>query len=63
MGATALSFRVAAMMAIVLATAAGHFAVSALWIVGRWFFDLKRRLGVLVRSAWAALADASRRLC
>jgi hypothetical protein len=51
------------MMGIVLAAAARHIAVPALWIVGRRLVDMKRRLGVLARSARAALADAGRRLC
>jgi len=63
MRAATLSFRVMSMMAVVFAAAAGHFAVAALWIVGRRFVDVERLLGVLVRSARATLANARRRLC
>jgi len=62
MGATAFAFRMMGMVTIVLATAAGHFAVPALRIVGRRFVDAKWRLGVFMRSARAALPDAGWRL-
>jgi hypothetical protein len=63
MSAAALSFRVVSMMGIVLTATARHFAVAALRIVGRRLADAKRCLGVLMRSARAALANARRRLC
>ncbi len=63
MGTAAFSFRVMSMMGIVFAAAAGNFAVAALRIVGGRFLDVKRLLGVLMRSARATLADAGRRLC
>jgi hypothetical protein len=63
MSTAALSFRIVSMMGIVLAAAAGDFAVPALWIVGRRLVDVKRCLGVLMGSARAALADACPRLC
>jgi hypothetical protein len=49
------------MMAVVFAAAPGYFAVAALRIVGGRFLDMKRLLGVLMRSARAALANARRR--
>ena len=61
MGATAFAFRMMGMVTIVLATAAGHFAVPALRIVGG-FVDAKWRLGVFMRSARAASPDAGGRL-
>jgi uncharacterized membrane protein len=63
MGSSALSFRVMGMMTVVLATAAGYSAVPALWIIGWWFLDAERRLGVFVRSSRAALANARGGLC
>jgi hypothetical protein len=63
MGSSALSFRVMGMMTVVLATTAGYSAVLALWVIGGWFLDAERRLGILVRSSRAALANARRGLC
>jgi len=63
MGTAAFSFRVMSMMAIVFAAAAGNLAVPALLIVGRRLVDVQRLLGILVRSARAALANAGWRLC
>jgi len=63
MSAATFSFRVMSMMGIVLAAAAGNFAVAALRIVGGRLLEVKRLLGVLMRSARAALANAGRRLC
>jgi hypothetical protein len=62
MSAATLSFRVMSMMGIVFAAAAGNFAVAALRIIRRRFVDVERLLGVLMRSARAALANARRRL-
>jgi hypothetical protein len=50
------------MMGIVLAAASGYFTVPALRIIGWWFLDAQRLLGVLVRSPRAALANARRSL-
>ena len=63
MSAATFSFRVMGMVGVVLAAAAGNFAVAALRIVGGRFLDVKRLLGVLMRSARATLANAGRRLC
>jgi len=63
MSAAALSFRVMGMMAVVLAAAARHFAVAALRIICRQFVDVERLLGILMRGARAALANARGRLC
>jgi hypothetical protein len=63
MGATTFSFSVMSVMAVVFAAATGDFAVPALRIVGRRFIDVERLLGILMRSAWPALADARWRLC
>jgi len=64
MRATALSFRSMGVMAVVFAAAAGHFAMPTPWVVvGGRLVDVERLLGVLMRSARAALANARRRLC
>jgi len=63
MGAATFSFRIMSMVAIAFAAAAGYFAVPALRIVGRRFLDVERLLGVFMRSAGSALADARGRLC
>jgi hypothetical protein len=62
MGAAALSFRLVSVVTVMFAAAPGHFAVPALRIVGRRFLGVKRRLGVLMGSARAALANARGRL-
>jgi hypothetical protein len=59
----AFSVRMMGMMSVVFTAAAGHFAVPALWIIGRRFADVKWLPGALVGSARAALANARRRLC
>jgi hypothetical protein len=63
MGTATFSFRVMSMMAVVFAATTGYFAVPALRIVGRRFIDVEWFLGILMRSAWTALADARWRLC
>jgi hypothetical protein len=63
MGSAAFAFRVMCVMAVAFAAASRYLAVPALRIVGRRLLDMERLLGVFVRSAWAALADARRRFC
>ncbi|KRR20088.1 hypothetical protein CQ13_09275 [Bradyrhizobium retamae] len=61
MGAAALSFRLVSVVGVMFAATAGHLAVPALRIVGGWLAGVKRRLGVLMGSTRAALANARRR--
>jgi hypothetical protein len=63
MAAAAFSLRLMRMMAVVFAAAARYFAVATFRIVGGRFLDVERFLGVFMRSAGAALADARWRLC